>query len=65
MTDGTKFPPYIVLKRKKFPKISVKGIIVQAQEAGWMEYLLDYIFNTLPVLIRRWEIQTYCYVLPG
>jgi hypothetical protein len=46
--DGTKFPPYIVLKRKTFPKICVKGITVQAQEAGWMEYSLDYIFNTLP-----------------
>jgi hypothetical protein len=30
-------PPYIVLKRKTLPKVNVKGVIIQAQESGWMD----------------------------
>jgi hypothetical protein len=40
MVDGRKLPPYIVLKRKTLPKINMTGIIVQAQESGWMDQLL-------------------------
>jgi hypothetical protein len=40
MVDGRKLPPYTVLKRKTLPKINVKGIIVQAQESGWMDQSL-------------------------
>ncbi|KAM3603214.1 uncharacterized protein V6R79_018576 [Siganus canaliculatus] len=36
--DGTKLPPYVVLKRKTVPKETMPaGIIVRAQEKGWME----------------------------
>uniref|UniRef100_A0A674MXE7 HTH CENPB-type domain-containing protein n=1 Tax=Takifugu rubripes TaxID=31033 RepID=A0A674MXE7_TAKRU len=35
---GTKLPPYVVLKRKTIPKEAMPaGIIVRAQEKGWME----------------------------
>jgi hypothetical protein len=39
MEDGRKLPPYS-LKRKILPKVSVKGMIVQAQELGWMDHAL-------------------------
>lgn len=36
--DGTKLPLYVVLKRKTVPKEAMPaGIIVRAQEKGWME----------------------------
>uniref|UniRef100_A0A668AVM8 Pogo transposable element derived with KRAB domain n=1 Tax=Myripristis murdjan TaxID=586833 RepID=A0A668AVM8_9TELE len=38
LADGTKLPPYVILKRKTMPKDSMPaGIIVRAQEKGWME----------------------------
>ncbi|TWW54824.1 Pogo transposable element with KRAB domain [Takifugu flavidus] len=38
LADGTKLPPYVVLKRKTVPKEAMPaGIIVRAQEKGWME----------------------------
>jgi hypothetical protein len=38
--DNRKLPPYIVLKRKTLPKVNVKGVIIQAQESGWMDQAL-------------------------
>lgn len=36
--DGQKLPPYVVLKRKTLPKEKLpQGVIVRAQEKGWME----------------------------
>lgn len=36
--DGHKLPPYVVLKRKTLPKEKLpQGVIVRAQEKGWME----------------------------
>uniref|UniRef100_A0A672HMK3 HTH CENPB-type domain-containing protein n=1 Tax=Salarias fasciatus TaxID=181472 RepID=A0A672HMK3_SALFA len=38
LADGTKLPPYVVLRRKTIPKEPMPpGIIVRAQEKGWME----------------------------
>lgn len=38
LADGTKLPPYVVLKCKTLPKEATPaGIIVHAQEKGWME----------------------------
>uniref|UniRef100_A0A674NL54 HTH CENPB-type domain-containing protein n=1 Tax=Takifugu rubripes TaxID=31033 RepID=A0A674NL54_TAKRU len=38
LADGTKLPPYVVLKRKTVPNEAMPaGIIVRAQEKGWME----------------------------
>uniref|UniRef100_A0A3Q2X9R6 Pogo transposable element derived with KRAB domain n=2 Tax=Hippocampus comes TaxID=109280 RepID=A0A3Q2X9R6_HIPCM len=38
LADGTKLPPYVVLKRKTVPKEAMPaGIIIRAQEKGWME----------------------------
>lgn len=38
LADGTKLLPYVVLKRKTVPKEAMPaGIIVRAQEKGWME----------------------------
>lgn len=38
LADGTKLPPYVILKRKTLPKDPMPaGIIVRAQEKGWME----------------------------
>jgi hypothetical protein len=34
--DGRKFLPCIILKRKTLPKVNAKGVIIQAQESGWM-----------------------------
>jgi hypothetical protein len=43
--DGGKLLPYIVLKRKTLPRVNVKGVIIQAQESGWMDQslVLDWI----------------------
>jgi hypothetical protein len=38
--DGRKLPPNIVLKRKTLPKVNVKGVIIKAQESGWMDHAL-------------------------
>lgn len=41
--DGRKLPPYVVFKRKTLPKIpgnGTHGVIVQVQEAGWMNTTL-------------------------
>ena len=38
--DGIKLLPYVILKRKRIPKVDIKGVIVQAQEAGWMDLSL-------------------------
>ncbi|XP_077484191.1 zwilch kinetochore protein isoform X3 [Amblyomma americanum] len=36
--DGWKLPPYVILKRKTIPKgVFPKGIVVCAQEKGWMD----------------------------
>ncbi|TWW53636.1 hypothetical protein D4764_0159420 [Takifugu flavidus] len=46
--DGTKLPPYVVLKRKTVPKEAMPaGIIVRAQEKGWMEteLVVDWLKN--------------------
>jgi hypothetical protein len=40
MADGRKLAPCIVLKRKTLPKANVKGVIIQAQESGWMDQAL-------------------------
>uniref|UniRef100_A0A3Q1GUX3 Pogo transposable element derived with KRAB domain n=1 Tax=Acanthochromis polyacanthus TaxID=80966 RepID=A0A3Q1GUX3_9TELE len=38
LADGTKLPPYVILRRKTIPKEPTPpGIIVRAQEKGWME----------------------------
>ena len=38
LADGTKLPPYVILKRKTLPKYPMPaGIIVRVQEKGWME----------------------------
>uniref|UniRef100_A0A8C6PX15 HTH CENPB-type domain-containing protein n=1 Tax=Nothobranchius furzeri TaxID=105023 RepID=A0A8C6PX15_NOTFU len=38
LADGTKLAPYVILKRKTVPKEPMPaGIIVRAQEKGWME----------------------------
>ncbi|QQP49044.1 Pogo ele1 orf1-h 1e-40-j 4, partial [Caligus rogercresseyi] len=38
LADGTKLPPYLILKRKTIPKEPMPaGIIVRAQEKGWMD----------------------------
>uniref|UniRef100_A0A8C5ADR7 HTH CENPB-type domain-containing protein n=1 Tax=Gadus morhua TaxID=8049 RepID=A0A8C5ADR7_GADMO len=38
LADGSKLPPYVILKRKTVPKDPIAaGIIVRAQEKGWME----------------------------
>lgn len=38
LADGTKLPPYLILKRKTIPKEAMPaGIIVRAQERGWMD----------------------------
>ena len=38
LADGSKLPPYVILKRKTVPKDPMPaGIIVRAQEKGWME----------------------------
>uniref|UniRef100_A0A1A7X7M9 HTH CENPB-type domain-containing protein n=1 Tax=Iconisemion striatum TaxID=60296 RepID=A0A1A7X7M9_9TELE len=38
LADGTKLPPYVILKRKTVPKEPMPvGIVVRAQEKGWME----------------------------
>ena len=38
LADGTKLPPYVILKRKTAPKEAMPaGIVVRAQEKGWME----------------------------
>ena len=38
LADGSKLPPYVTLKRKTVPKDPIAaGIIVRAQEKGWME----------------------------
>ena len=37
MADGTKLPPYIILKRKRIPRVDIKGVIVQVQQAGRMD----------------------------
>jgi hypothetical protein len=39
--DSRKLPPYIVLTRKTLPKVNVKGVIIQAQESGWMDQALE------------------------
>lgn len=37
LADGTKLPPYMILKRKTMPKEKFpKGIFVRCQEKGWM-----------------------------
>lgn len=44
--DGRKLPPYVILKRKRIPNEAFpKGIVVRAQEKGWMddELVLDWI----------------------
>ncbi|KAK8784512.1 hypothetical protein V5799_009125 [Amblyomma americanum] len=44
--DGLKLPPYVILKRKTIPKgVFPKGIVVRAQEKGWMddELVLDWV----------------------
>jgi hypothetical protein len=38
--DARKFVPYVVLKRKTLPKVNVKGVIMFAQESGWMDQAL-------------------------
>ncbi|KAK0141223.1 Pogo transposable element with KRAB domain [Merluccius polli] len=38
LADGSKLPPYVILKHKTVPKHPMPaGIIVRAQEKGWME----------------------------
>ncbi|KAK0153232.1 Pogo transposable element with KRAB domain [Merluccius polli] len=38
LADGSKLPPHVILKRKTVPKHPMPaGIIVRAQEKGWME----------------------------
>lgn len=38
LADGTKLPPYMILKQKILPRDPIPtGIIVRAQEKGWME----------------------------
>ena len=38
LADGTKLPPYIIIKRKTMPKEHLPpGIIVRVQEKGWMD----------------------------
>ena len=38
LADGSKLPPYVILKRKTLPKDPMPaGIIVRAQEKGGME----------------------------
>lgn len=37
LADGTKLPPYIVLKRKTLPKNLPAGVIVRSQDSGWMD----------------------------
>uniref|UniRef100_A0A671XB87 HTH CENPB-type domain-containing protein n=1 Tax=Sparus aurata TaxID=8175 RepID=A0A671XB87_SPAAU len=38
LADGTKLPPYMILKQKILPRDPITtGIIVRAQEKGWME----------------------------
>ena len=38
LADGSKLPPYVILKRKTVPKDPMPaGIIVRAHEKGWME----------------------------
>lgn len=44
--DGRKLPPYVVLKRKRIPnEVFPKGVIVRAQEKGWMndDLVLDWV----------------------
>ncbi|KAK8758329.1 hypothetical protein V5799_004041 [Amblyomma americanum] len=44
--DGRKLPHYVILKRKTIPKgVFPKGIVVRAQEKGWMddELVLDWV----------------------
>jgi hypothetical protein len=53
MADGRKLPPYIVLKRKILPKVNVKGVIIQAQESGWMDQAL-----VLDCIKRVWQKRT-------
>jgi hypothetical protein len=40
MADCRKLLPYVILKRKTLPKVNVKGVIIQAQESGWMDQAL-------------------------
>ncbi|CAI7783092.1 unnamed protein product [Closterium sp. NIES-53] len=36
--DGLKLPPYVIFKRKTVPRIMVPpGIVIRAQEKGWMD----------------------------
>lgn len=37
LADGSKLPPYVILKRKTMPKEALpKGVFVRVQENGWM-----------------------------
>jgi hypothetical protein len=40
MVDGRKLLPYIILKKKTLPKVNIKGVVIQAQESGWMDQSL-------------------------
>uniref|UniRef100_A0AAQ5X707 HTH CENPB-type domain-containing protein n=1 Tax=Amphiprion ocellaris TaxID=80972 RepID=A0AAQ5X707_AMPOC len=58
LADGTKLPPYVVLKRKTVPKEAMPaGIIVRAQEKGWME--TELVVDWLKVVWgrRRWGLR--------
>lgn len=45
LADGTKLPPYVILKCKTVPKVIPAGIIVCAKERGWLdsELVLDWL----------------------
>uniref|UniRef100_A0A8D0DA03 HTH CENPB-type domain-containing protein n=1 Tax=Sander lucioperca TaxID=283035 RepID=A0A8D0DA03_SANLU len=52
LADGTKLPPYVILKRKTMPKETMPaGIIVRAQEKGWMD--TDLVVDWLKVVWGR------------
>uniref|UniRef100_A0A672FD58 DDE-1 domain-containing protein n=1 Tax=Salarias fasciatus TaxID=181472 RepID=A0A672FD58_SALFA len=52
LADGTKLPPYVVLRRKTIPKEPMPpGIIVRAQEKGWME--TELVVDWLKVVLGR------------
>lgn len=61
LADGKKLPPYVILKRKNLPKNESfpPGLIMKAQEKGWMdnELVLDWIkrvWNRRPgALLKR------------
>lgn len=59
MADGTKLPPYVILKRKTLPRCNIPaGVILRVQAKGWMDAagMVDWVssvWNRRPGALRQ------------